>query len=288
MVALGSATNQALLSAVRRLLRPLVKALIEAGVTFPAFTDLAREAYVDVALEDFTLDGKPLTISRAMVLTGIHRREVTRLANRDRVAATKPPSMSLAARVIAKWCSDAVYLNAQRQPRPLPRSAKLKEPSFNGLVASVSKDIRPKNLLDEWLRLGVVTMDNKLISLHTAAFVPREDYEEKAYYFGRNLRDHIATAAHNLAGRRPSLIDRAVYEDSLSEESLDEIRQFCDRRGSELLLEVYQEVRRLAERDQGRENPERRMTFGLYLFSDEVKTADSDVSTKLGSDDHDS
>ena len=284
MVSLGSATNQALLGAVRRLLRPLAKALIGAGITFPAFADLAREAYVDAALDDFALDGKTPTISRVMVLTGIHRREVTRLAKRDRVIAAMPPSMSFGARVVAKWCSDATYLDIQRQPRPLPRSTRSGEPSFNGLVASVSKDIRPKILLDEWLRVGVVVADDGLIRLRTAAFVPREDYEEKAYYFGRNLRDHIAASAHNLAGSRPPLIDRAVYEDSLSERSLEELRLFCERRGSDLLLEVYQEVRRLAERDRGQGAADRRMTFGLYLFTDQRATPDDRNSPDLGSD----
>lgn len=282
MASRGSAASQALLNAVRRLMRPMAKALIEAGITFPAFADLAREAYVNAAFDDFPIDGRTPTISRVMVLTGIHRREVTRLAKRDRVMVGTPPSLSLGARVIAKWCSNATYLDAQRQPLPLPRSAPSGQPSFNGLVASVSKDIRPKILLDEWLHQGLVVMEEKQIRLHTAAFVPREDYEEKAYYFGRNLRDHIAVSAHNLAGHHPPLIDRAVYEDSLSAESLKDLRVFCERRGSDLLLEVYQEVRRLAERDREQGVPDRRMTFGVYLFSDEA-TGDTN-SSQTGSE----
>lgn len=285
MVSLGSATGQALRNALRRMLRPLVRALIEADVTFPAFMELAREAYVDVAFDEFAIDGKTPTISRVMALTGIHRREVTRLAKQDRVVAPMPPVMSLGARVVAKWCADAAYLDAQHQPRPLPRSAPSNQISFSALVASVSKDIRPKSLLDEWQRVGVVTVDDKLIHLRTAALVPSDGYEEKAYYFGRNLRDHIATAAHNLAGRQPTLIDRSVYEDSLSDESLEELRVLCEQKGSDLLLEIYREVRRLAERDREVGAPDRRMTFGVYLFNDQVATAAHLSNAKPGPSD---
>lgn len=282
MGSLASATGQALRNALRRMLRPLVRALIEANVTFPAFVELVREAYVDVAFDQFAIDGKTPTISRVMVLTGVHRREVTRLAKRNRDVAPMPPSLSFGARVLAKWCADADYLNAQHHPLPLPRSADSGQPSFNGLVASVSKDIRPKILLDEWLRLGVITIEKKLIHLRTAALVPSDGYEEKAYYFGRNLRDHIATAAHNLTGRQPALIDRAVYEDSLSDESLEAVRVLCEQRGTDLLLEINREVRNLAERDRKAGAPNRRMTFGVYLFSDQVTAAANPSNAKSG------
>jgi hypothetical protein len=43
------------------------------------------------------------------------------------------------------------------------------------------------------------------------AFVPRDDFADLAYYFGRNLRDHIAASGHNLAGNEPPMLERAVY-----------------------------------------------------------------------------
>ena len=92
-----------------------------------------------------------------------------------------------------------------------------------GLVESVSKDIRPRVVLDEWLRLGVARIelvdDQELVRLNVEAFVPASGFDEKAFYFGRNLRDHIATAAGNLAGVDPSRLERSVYYDDLTAES---------------------------------------------------------------------
>ena len=73
------------------------------------------------------------------------------------------------------------------------------EPGFEDLVASISTDIRPRAVLDEWQRLGVVEVDDAgLVRLVVGAFVPARGFDEKAHYFGRNLHDHLA------AGDSPS------------------------------------------------------------------------------------
>lgn len=203
--------STALHNAVRRLLRPLVQLMINGEMTFPSFVDLAREVYVDVAVDDFGVGGQPGTDSRIAILTGIHRKAVRSLASRDRTLPGPPPTLALGAKVIAVWCSTPEYLEADGRPRPLPRSAAEGKPSLERLVASLSKDVRPRTILDEWLRLGVVELEGDMVRLRTAGFVPSRGYEEKAYYFGRNLRDHIAAGAHNLTGQEPPLFDRSVY-----------------------------------------------------------------------------
>ena len=67
--------EQALRAAVVRLLRPLVRLLLRYSVPFSVFEELAKRAYVDVAMQDFEVPGKKSTISRASVLTGLTRQE---------------------------------------------------------------------------------------------------------------------------------------------------------------------------------------------------------------------
>ena len=69
----------ALLRASRRLLRPLVRLLMRAGVTFPVLADLLRTLYVEVAARDLLVDPKAQTDSRISLLTGVHRKEIRRL-----------------------------------------------------------------------------------------------------------------------------------------------------------------------------------------------------------------
>ena len=60
------------------LLRPLVHLLLSKQITFPILTTLLKELYVEVASEEFQIEGKRLTDSRINLLTGIHRKDVRR------------------------------------------------------------------------------------------------------------------------------------------------------------------------------------------------------------------
>ncbi|MDP1635270.1 MAG: DUF6502 family protein, partial [Gallionellaceae bacterium] len=68
-----------LISAVRHLLRPLVKLLLTHSITFPFLSDLLKSIYVEVATEEFRLQDKPQTDSRISLLSGVHRKDVKNL-----------------------------------------------------------------------------------------------------------------------------------------------------------------------------------------------------------------
>lgn len=260
-------TYDATVAAIRRLLRPLATAMIKVGLTFPMFNNLAREAFVEAARDDFPVDGAPPSQSRVAILSGVHRKEVRRLTELDDPMPEPPSASTLSAKVIAVWTGEAAYLDADRQPRPLPRSAPEGGPSFERLVTSVSKDVRPRALLDEWLRQGMVVVRGDVVHLLRPAFLPIDGYEEKAYFFGRNLRDHIAAGAHNLADIKPPFFDRAVYYDRLTEESIDELRQLAAKRSMELLIEINQKASELAARDRQDGDGGYRFTLGSFFFS---------------------
>jgi hypothetical protein len=101
---------------------------------------------------------------------------------------------------------------------PLPRSAPAGQASFDALIASVTTDIRPRAMLDDWISQGIVTIgEDDRVHLNTGAFIPRAGGDEQLFYFGRNLHDHIAAAAANIgATGTPPFIDRSVHYDRLS------------------------------------------------------------------------
>lgn len=258
-------------SALRRLLRPLVKALVGHGVIFPAAVELLRELYVDVATDEFLVGGKEQTLSRISLMTGITRREIRRLLDSERKDHAPPRSLSLGARIMTIWLGNEAYLDDQGQPLSLPLTATRDQPSLDRLVSSVSKDIRARAVLEEWLRLGVVEISGDVIRLKTSAFIPEEGYDEKVYYFGRNLRDHIAAGVHNLGKEGPPFFDRAVYYDNLSTESLEELRGYVKEHGTSFILAANRKARALADRDEtsGKSLPGR-ITIGIYHYAEEA------------------
>lgn len=256
-------------SALRRLLRPLVRSLVSHGVIFPAVIELLRELYVDVASKEFVVEGKEQTHSRITLMTGVTRREVRRLLNQTAEHDAVPQSLSLSARILSIWLGHKDYLDDQDRPLPLPLTASGETPSLERLVSSVSKDVRARAVLDEWLRQGIVTMSGYVVRLQETALIPNQGYEEKIYYFGRNLRDHIAAGAHNLEDRAEPFFDRAVYYDRLSSRSIEELRQFAHEEGVPFILKVNRKARALADKDEAAgEDPLGRMTLGAYFFAE--------------------
>ncbi|MEN8205867.1 MAG: DUF6502 family protein [Pseudomonadota bacterium] len=66
-------------AATIRILRALVRVLLRYGMPFDSFAELAKRVYIDVAQKDYSLPGRKQSISRISTLTGIYRREVSRL-----------------------------------------------------------------------------------------------------------------------------------------------------------------------------------------------------------------
>src|SRR5262245_27763331 len=181
-----------LVTALRHLLRPLIHLLVARGYTYPLLADLLKEIYVDIADRDFRLGGDAPTDSRVSLLSGVHRKDVRRLrgaAPLDEEAV--PEAVALGAQLAAAWTTKREFLDSKGRPRRLARLASQGgKRSFEALVAGVSRDIRPRSVLDEWLRLGVVELDKEdNVVLRAAALAPARGFDEKAFYFSSKVHD---------------------------------------------------------------------------------------------------
>lgn len=270
------------MAAVRLVLRPVVRVLIHFGVTFPTLATLLKGVYVDVAERDFALPGRPMTDSRVTLLTGVHRKDVSRL--RDQPAPQRDPvaaSPSLAAQVVARWLGDAAFRTAEGAPLPLPRAGG--EPSFEALVAGISKDIRPRALLDELLRAGLVQEAAEgLLELAASAHLPHGEMDKLAHYYGRNLADHAAAAGYNLTGGTPPFLERAMFHDGLSARSVEELRAEAERLGMAMLVGLNRRATELSDRDATAGGPKLRFTTGLYAYSAPDEPAPDDPAQEGG------
>lgn len=258
-----------LVAALRHLLRPLVQLLVARGITYPMLAEMLKETYVDVADRNFRLGEAPPTDSRVSLLSGVHRKDVRRLRGQVAVdAESMPTSVALGAQLVAAWTAKREFRDAKGRPRPLPRlAADGGERSFEALVASVSKDIRARSVLDEWLRLGIVGLDGQdRVVLRRAAFVPSRGLDEKAFYLGHNVHDHLAAAASNLVGETAPFLERSVHYDALDSESVQELAALAEAAGMEALHKINRKAMELEARDAKKPEPKHRITFGVYFF----------------------
>ncbi|MCK1791625.1 DUF6502 family protein [Pseudomonas violetae] len=262
---------RSLLGALRRVMRPLVRLMLRKGVTYTVFADLLKEVFVDVADREFRLDDKVSSDSRISLLTGVHRKDVRRLRNESETSiATLPANITLSAQLVNAWTNSRPFCTDAGQALPLPRLASVGgKCSFDALMAKVSTDIRARVVLDEWLRLGVVRLDEQdRVHLEAQAFVPQKGFDEKAAYLGHNLHDHASAAVHNLSGEGLPFFERSVHYDALAAVSVDTLREAVAKEGMQTLLNFSRLAADLENLDSPGIEQRQRITIGLYFYTE--------------------
>lgn len=261
-------TEQIFRAAVRRILRPLVRAMIGRGLTFPQLSTLLKELYVEEAVRSFGLSGKRVTDSRVSVLTGLQRRDI----KAHRTAAEEeeiPRSMGPIPRVVALWRSDPRYCDSGGEPLPLPRTAE-EGPAFDRLVAEIGRDVHPRTILDEMVRLDLATHDREAdrVTLRADSLLPSQDEAMLIAYYASNLGDHAEAAAANLlAAPEPGpFFERAVHYNKLSPASAEALDRLARERQMTLLRALNAEALRHQRADAGKPEARARFRAGAFIF----------------------
>ena len=271
--------EQALLRALQELLAPLAKLAVARGVTHAVLEELLKQAMVHAADDAHPGLLPHRKVSRVSTATGINRREVTRLIQvlREGREGEPPPRRSLASELFAHWLSDPVFRDKRGSPRVLPRQALADGgPSFESLAQAVTRDVHPRSLLDELLRLGLATLDEErdLVKLSRDAFVPRGDVVRMFQFLGANVGDHLSAAVENVLGDGQRHFEQSLFAEGLSQASMVELRQVVTARWQSLLADLVPTLEAMIERDHGQGDASQRLRLGLYTFNEDTTDAD--------------
>ena len=266
--------NAALVAALARLLAPLAQLTVAKGLPYSVLDELLRGAVVATAHAAHPGLPEHRRASRVSAATGLNRREVNRLLEQQDAAARadKPAeaARSPAAMVFAHWRATAAYRTRAGASRVLPRTGSA--PSFESLAHEVTRDVHPRALLEELLRLNLATHDpaRDTVALVKGNFVPRGDAERMVQWMGANVGDHFAGAVANLLGRKPEHAEQAIAAEGLCAESVAQVRPLLHAHWQRLTDELVPLLERLIEQDAARADPDRpnthRVRFGLYAF----------------------
>ncbi len=266
--------NAALQAALARLLAPLAQLAVARGVPFGVVDEMLRAAFVSSAHAAHPGLPEHRRASRVSAATGLNRREVNRLLLQQHAAALegKPAQTprSPAAVVFAHWRATPAYRTRAGAPRVLPRTGPA--PSFESLAHEVTRDVHPRALLEELLRLKLATHDTARdsVALVKDNFVPRGDAGRMAQWMGANVGDHLAGAVANLLGREPAHPEQAIAAEGLCAASVAQVRPLLHAHWQRLTDELVPLLERLIEHDAARTDADdpntHRVRFGLYAF----------------------
>lgn len=265
-----STRSSIVLAAALHLLKPLVRLMLRHGVAYPSFAAALKQVFLEAAQDELQQQGRSQTDSAVSLLSGVHRRDVRTLSRpNDAPRLTANAPMNMATQVVARWLAHDNYLYAQGNPRPLQRT----EPhgGFDGLVASISSDIRPRAVLEELISLGIAQDTPEGLQLLDPGLVPRQGFEAMATLLGDNVRDHIAAASSNMDGS--NFLEQAIFVDQITEQSAQHLHAVSAKAWRAAFKTVMQAASQRYDHDQARALPDQRthrIRFGSYFYASPV------------------
>lgn len=229
----------ALAAAISRILRPLARVMLNHGMAYGTFAELARKAYVEEGLEHIERSGKRPTVSAVAALTGLTRKEAKRLReNSPADNAESSMRYNRAIRVISGWVNDRRFHDENGEPATLPFDGP--GASFSSLVREYSGDITPVAMLTVLESSRNVATVEAGIALMERAYIPMSTPLEKLNILGTDVGELIGTIGHNLEvepGRR--FFQRKVSNTLVNAAAVPEFRKFSNRKSQELLEEYH-------------------------------------------------
>jgi len=228
--------RQVLLAAIGRMMRPLIRILLRNGISFQTFADVAKNQFVEVARSEFGIEGRKQSTSRIAVITGLTRKDVTRIFRLsfpgDQKAAER---YNRASRVVSGWRRDGDFLNSEGTPAVLALSGPAR--TFQKLVKRYSGDMPYRAVLDELVAQGVVQREGDMrVKLMERAYLPKADAAMKLHILGTDTGYLVDTIGHNLRpGDSEPRFQRKVLYDNLPDEALPALRRRSSKVGQALL-----------------------------------------------------
>lgn len=155
-----SSTEKRVLRALRTAMVPLARLMLRFNVDLRQFTEIAKQAFVEVATDDYGIRDRPCNMSRVSILTGLTRKEVRRLRGLKREQELNHVRQTTVGRILNGWYTDPDYLGANGKPRALEfakRRVDNELAQFTDLVRKYSGDVPPGAVREELRRMGILS-----------------------------------------------------------------------------------------------------------------------------------
>ena len=239
-----SSVKPGLLSAFRVLLRPLVRILLRHGISFAEFAEIVKSVYVEVAVTEFRVEGKRGTKSRIAVITGLTRKEVSRvieLAGAENDGSRS--NLNRVARVLAGWHTDPDYIGPYGMPLEIRyEEGGISAVNFSTLVRRYSGDMSPRSMLDELMRVGaVVETEPGWLKVLRRVYEPQTLALDNFERVGEVVKNFVDTVDTNLQKEElgTGRFERVVYSpEGIRNEDIPKFDSYIKERCQALLEEI--------------------------------------------------
>ncbi len=249
------------------MMRPLVRLLINQGVTHAELSEALKDVYLDSAVRHFESDSGRINKSRIAILTGLTRKEVRNVVDRCIAEDEGRRRASRPERVLTGWHQDPAFQGPYGLPLDLPYDSKVDDnsPSFQRLVKQYSGDMSAKAMLEELIRGGSVVEIDGLYRAVRRDFEPTRLSARLIQRLGEVGHFVFHTAAANIEKDQQGSghFDRYVFaDDGCTERVIAKLDEFVKVKG-QLFLEDLD--RWIASKEDENATGDPRKETGVYI-----------------------
>lgn len=249
------------------LLLPIARILLRCGVGYTEFADLAKRAFVEAASTDYGVRNRPTNIARVAVMTGLSRKEVSRIrtesAIRDRVS---PLPRSIPAEVLSYWHTNSNFVGANGKPAPLSFQG---EVSFTSLVRSITNDIPARTIERELTRIGALkSVSGRKLIPTTREFVPHgvNDKLIEGLYFGLEKLANTVCFNTDVKTSNMPYLQRVVDITGIAASDVEEVRKNMTAMAVSFMHQLDDYLTSIQYKKRVTAEAEYDLGIGLYYF----------------------
>jgi len=239
---LREAARAQLIFSFRKILKPMIRILLRAGIPYLEFREVVKGAYVEAAVRD-GIRGHNGPLTRAILAdnTGVPLADVNRFIDDPSLLA--PPESTneaIITEVLHIWCTDPHYIG----PYGLPLELDLDQTPGRNLTTLIYKadpTANPQAVLNDMVEYGIV----KPVGSHHFRAAARINFSndimspQALEYFGRTITDLANTLVHNIGATGPRRLQRSVVADGgLPEYALPEFETLIRDKVQKLLVDI--------------------------------------------------
>jgi hypothetical protein len=223
---------------IKKLLTPVIKFGVKRSFKLQDFIEFIKQVFVELGIEELKDQSESISVSRISIMTGVHRRDVTRIINSD---GTPDQSESLVGKILGQWRTDPRFKNKLGNPAIL--SFKGANNDFSRLVSIISKELNPGVIIKELLRIGAVKKEKLGLKLLTPAYIPNPQSKENLSMLAKDSADLFRCIEENCNDQTTTKNLHIKTEfDNIPDEFIDQLKLWCLEEGTKFHQRLEQHL----------------------------------------------
>ncbi len=263
------------ITALRRVVDPLIDLMFDAGITVQEFSHLVRDRAVRSAAARIAQESGRKSNSRVAILTGLARAEIARILEATEPSYSSRGQQHPARKVLAAWHDDRRFLAASGDPAVLRIFGKRR--TFEKLVAVHSGGIPVRAMLDQLVQISAVEiLPEQRVKVKSRIPIFKGMTIGAIANIGERTADLLGTLKNNLRTTSMPLFEGTAFLGEVDIGAVPLVRRQIAEQGSAFidgatsLLSRSQSKRRASSIMQ---TTQCRVGVTVYYFEDEIATA---------------